>query len=228
VPDASASWDYPNASKRLVASGVPVAAGAIARSEDEAAAFAGHILQPVTVKAEAPGLLHKSDIGCVKLFCAGENEVRNAYRAVTANCAKAGFDPTGVLIQPMESGIAEAFAGIIDDPLFGPAVCFGMGGVFVEILDDVTIEMAPLTLEVAHDMIARTRAARLLDGARGRERADVEALAHLLVRLSEFAVAHAGSFRALDLNPIIVKPAGAGVIAVDIAVEERTGPKEKT
>jgi len=226
VPDAAQSWDYMSASERLAASGVPVAASMLARSEDEAAAFAGFILQPVAVKAEAPGLLHKSDIGCVKLFCTGENEVRDAYRAVTANCAKAGFAPTGALIQPMESGVAEAFASIIDDPLFGPAICFGMGGVFVEILDDVTIEMAPLTREAARDMIRRTRAARLLEGARGRERGDVDALANLLVRLGDFAVAHAGSFRALELNPIMVKPAGDGVIAVDIAVEERT--KEKS
>jgi acetyltransferase len=219
-PDAPQSWDYFGARERLTASGVPVAAALFAQSEDEAAGFGWQIVQPVAVKAEAPGLLHKSDIGCVKLFCTGGNEVRDAYRAVTANCVKAGFQPTGVLIQPMESGVAEAFAGIIDDPLFGPAICFGMGGVFVEILDDVTIEMAPLTLEVAHDMIRRTRAARLLDGARGRERADAEALADLLVRLGEFAVTHAGSFRALDLNPIIVRRADEGVIAVDIAVEQ--------
>jgi hypothetical protein len=126
----------------------------------------------------------------------------------------------------MVSGVAEAFAGIIDDPLFGPAICFGMGGIFVEILHDTTIEMAPLSREIAHDMIARTRAARLLDGARGREPGDVAALVHLLVRLGDFAVAHAGAFRALDLNPIIVGRAGAGAVAVDVAIEERTGAKE--
>jgi predicted short-subunit dehydrogenase-like oxidoreductase (DUF2520 family) len=100
-----------------------------------------------------------------------------------------------------------------------------MGGIFVEILDDATIEMAPLTREVAHDMIRRTKAARLLDGARGRKPGDVEALADLLVRLGDFAAAHAGAFRALDLNPIIVGPAGTGVVAVDIAIEERAKDK---
>src|SRR5262249_49844045 len=139
---------------------------------------------------------------------------------------KAGHGgPAGALIQPMVSGVAEAFAGIVDDPLFGPAVCFGMGGIFVEILHDATIEMAPLSRDVARGMISRTRGARLLDGARGRKPADVEALADLLVRLGDFAVAHAGAFRALDLNPIIVGPAGAGVVAVDIAIEARTGAK---
>jgi hypothetical protein len=101
-----------------------------------------------------------------------------------------------------------------------------MGGIFVEILHDTTIEMAPLTRDVARDMIARTRAARLLDGARGRERGDVAALADLLVRLGDFAIAHAGAFQALDLNPIIVRPAGAGVVAVDIAIEQRTKARE--
>jgi len=217
---ADRSWDFLSAREKLVASGVPVVAAELARSEDEAAAIAQRLATPVAVKAEAPGLLHKSDIGCVALNCAGYDAVREAFRTVTANCAKAGFGQVGALIQPMVSGVAEAFAGIIDDPLFGPAVCFGMGGIFVEILHDTTIEMAPLSHEAARDMIARTKGARLLDGARGRKAGDVAALADLLVRLGDFAAAHAGAFRALDLNPIIVGPAGAGVIAVDIAIEE--------
>jgi acetyltransferase len=225
APNADQSWDFLGARERLVATGVPVVTAELAHSEDEAATIARRLGTPVAVKAEAPGLLHKSDIGCVALNCAGEDAVRRAFRTVTANCAKAGFGSAGALIQPMVSGVAEAFAGIIDDPLFGPAVCFGMGGIFVEILNDATIEMAPLTRDVAHDMIRRTRAARLLDGARGRKPGDVEALVHLLVRLGEFAIAHAGAFQALDLNPIIVGPAGAGVVAVDIAIEERTREK---
>jgi acetyltransferase len=223
---AGGSWDFLSARERLVTSGVPVVAAELARSADEAAAIARRLGQPAAVKAEAPGLLHKSDIGCVVLGCAGDDAVREAFRTVTANCAKAGHKgAAAALIQPMVSGVAEAFAGIIDDPQFGPAVCFGMGGIFVEILDDATIEMAPLTREVAHDMIRRTKAARLLDGARGRKPGDVEALADLLVRLGDFAAAHAGAFRALDLNPIIVGPAGTGVVAVDIAIEERAKDK---
>jgi acyl-CoA synthetase (NDP forming) len=228
TPVGHQSWDFLSARESLVASGVPVVAAELARSEDEAVAIARRLGQPVAVKAEAPGLLHKSDIGCVALNQTGDDAVREAYRTVTANCAKAGFGPAPALIQPMVSGIAEAYAGIIDDPLFGPAICFGMGGIFIEILHDATIEMAPLSCDVASEMIRRTKAARLLDGARGRKPGDVEALVDLLMRLGEFAVAHAGAFRALDLNPIIVGPAGAGVVAVDIAIEERTGSKDKT
>jgi acyl-CoA synthetase (NDP forming) len=117
----------------------------------------------------------------------------------------------------MIKGVAEAYAGIIDDPLFGPAVCFGLGGVFVEIMKDTITEMAPLSHDDALAMIRRIKAAAVLEGARGRERADIEALADLLVGLGRFAIANHGRFRALDLNPIIVGSSGA--IAVDIAIE---------
>jgi acetate---CoA ligase (ADP-forming) len=119
----------------------------------------------------------------------------------------------------MISGIAEAYAGIINDPLYGPAIVFGLGGIFVEILKDTTMEMVPFSHDDALRMIHRLKAAPVLLGARGRKRGDVEALATFLVRLSEFAVAHFSAFRALDLNPIIVKAVGAGVAAVDIAVD---------
>jgi hypothetical protein len=124
----------------------------------------------------------------------------------------------------MVTGVAEAYAGIIDDPLFGPAVCFGLGGIFVEIFKDTVTELAPLLRDDALGMINRIKAAPLLQGARGRPRGDVEALAALLVRLGDFAIAHAGHFRSLDLNPIIVKPAGEGVVAVDLAVDLAVEP----
>ncbi len=174
---------------------------------------------PVALKAEAPGLLHKSDLGCVRLNCATDAEVADAYRAIIANARKAGFDRASVLVQPMVSGIAEAYAGIIDDPLYGPAVVCGLGGIFVELMNDTVIEMAPLSHDNALAMISRLKAAPVLTGARGRPRGDIEALAALLMRLSHFAVANAGQFHALDLNPIIVKADGQGVVAVDIAVD---------
>jgi hypothetical protein len=200
----------------LVASGVPVVAAALAHSEDEAVALLRRFNTAVAVKAEAPGLLHKSDLGCVRLGCTDEQAVREAYAAVVRNARNAGFDG-GVLIQPMITGVAEAYAGIIDDPLFGPAICFGLGGVFVEILHDTVTEMAPLTHGGAREMIRRIKGAPLLQGARGRDRADVEALAALLAALGRFAIANSGRFRALDLNPIIVGKSGA--VAVDIAIE---------
>jgi succinyl-CoA synthetase beta subunit len=210
------AMDFLTARQALVASGVPVVDAALAHSEDEAVALLRRFNTAVAVKAEAPGLLHKSDLGCVRLGCVDEQAVRDAYAAVVRNARNAGFEG-GVLIQPMIKGVAEAYAGIIDDPLFGPAICFGLGGVFVEILDDTVTEMAPLTRDGALAMIHHIKGAPLLEGARGRERADVEALAALLVALGRFAIANRGRFRALDLNPIIVGK--SGVVAVDIAIE---------
>ncbi len=203
----------------LLAHDIPIVDAALASSAEEAVALQRRFGVPVVLKAEVPGLLHKSDVGCVRLNC-GAGEVAEAYRAVIGNARKAGFkSAASVLVQPMVGGIAEVYAGAIDDLLFGPAICFGLGGVFVEIFNDVRTEMAPLSHDDALAMIRAVKGARLLTGARGREQGDVEALASLLVRLGQFALAHAGHFRAIDLNPVIVRPRGEGVVAVDIAVE---------
>jgi acetyltransferase len=174
---------------------------------------------PVAVKAEIAGLLHKSDIGGVKLNCATDRAVKEAYHGVLNNAKSAGHgDARQVLVQPMIRGTAEAFAGIVNDPLFGPAICFGLGGIFVEIFKDTTTEMTPLNEEDAMEMIGRIKSAPLLMGARGRTPGDVEALAKFLVRLGDFAMANFGRFRTLDLNPIMIGAVGEGVVAVDIAV----------
>lgn len=220
-----AAWDFMPTRQALIDVGVTIVDAALVSSADEAVAALRRFGGPVALKAEAPGLLHKSDLGCVRLDCATEADVIEAHRAIIANAQQAGFRNVGALVQPMTSGVAEAYAGIIQDPLYGPAVVFGLGGIFVEILKDSVIEMAPLSLDDAHSMIHRIKAAPLLLGARGRPRADVDALAKLLVQLGRFAVAHAGQFRALDLNPIIVRAEGKGVVAVDIAVD--TGESQR-
>jgi len=211
--------DFVSARQALAAAGIPVVEAALAASAQTAAGIMRKLGQPVALKAEAPGLLHKSDLGCVKLNCKTEDEVIAGYEAVVANAKAAGFTPDGVLMQPMVSGVAECFAGIIDDPLFGPAIVFGLGGIFVELLRETVTAMAPLTTDEALRMIRGVKGAQILAGARGRPEGDVAALADCLVNLSRFAAANAGRFRALDLNPIIVKPKGEGVVAVDIAIE---------
>ena len=219
IPGALARGDFPVERAALIASGVPVVDVRLVRSEDEAVAALSAFGGPVAVKAEAPGLLHKSELGCVRLHCGSDAEVAEAYRDVIEKAGRAGFAHAVALVQPMVAGVAEAYAGIIDDPVYGPAVCFGLGGIFIEVFKDTTTEMAPLTHDDAMRAIHRIKALPLLQGARGRPRGDIEALATLLVRLGDFALAHRGALRALDLNPIIVKPAGEGVVAVDIAVE---------
>lgn len=219
APAGPMPQDFLLARQALLADAVPVVAVERASSALQAAMIARKLGQPVALKAEAPGLLHKSDLGCVELNCKTESEVIAGYQAVVANAKAAGFTPQGVLVQPMVSGVAECFAGIIDDPLYGPAIVFGLGGIFVEVMRETVTEMAPLTKDEAIRMIERVKGAKILAGARGRAPGDVAALADCLVNLSRFAAANAGRFRALDLNPIIVKPKGEGVVAVDIAIE---------
>jgi acetyltransferase len=213
------SSDFLTARQALTASGISVVDAALATSAPDAVALWRRFARPVALKAEAPGLLHKSDLGCVRLNCASEAEVIAGYKAIVQNARQAGFEPAEVIVQPMVFGIAEVFAGITNNPLYGPAIVFGLGGIFVEILDETVTEMAPLSKADAARMIRGLRAAHILTGARGREPADIDALATLLVQLSRFAVSNAGKFGALDLNPIIVRPTGEGVVAVDIAVE---------
>ncbi len=157
VPPAAAHLggdDFLSVRNALVASGVPVAEAGIAHSDEDAVALLQRFDTAVAVKAEAPGLLHKSDLGCVRLNCRNEHEVAEAYNAVVQNARKAGFERgLGVLVQPMIKGAAEVYAGIIDDPVFGPAICFGLGGVFIEILQDTATEMAPLSHDEATRMI---------------------------------------------------------------------------
>src|SRR5262249_20143498 len=106
-------------------------------------------------------------------------------------------------------------------PTFGPAVVFGLGGIFVEVLKDTVTELAPLTRADALQMISKIKGAAILRGARGRRPADIEALASLLVGVGRFAVENAGRFAALDINPIIVRAEGEGALAVDVALEAR-------
>ncbi len=222
IPPAGAplAQDFLSARQTLAAAGIPVVEAALASSARAAAAIMRRLARPVALKAEAPGLLHKSDLGCVVLNCADEDAVMAGYEAVVANARAAGLVPAGALVQPMVSGVAECFAGIVNDPLYGPAIVFGLGGIFVEVLRETVTELAPLTGEDALRMIARVKGTQILSGVRGRPAGDIAALAECLINLSRFALANAGRFHALDLNPIIVMP--KGVIAVDIAIEPVT------
>ena len=143
-----------------------------------------------------------------------------AYQDVIANAQRAGFaGARQVLVQPMEDGVTELFAVIVNDSHYGPSVSLGLGGLFIELLKDSVTEMAPLTRDDARSMIGRFKGTGILIGARGRPAGDIEALIEFLVRLGDFAAAHYGRFQALDLNPVIVRPTGQGVVAVDISVE---------
>lgn len=213
--------DFLSARDGLAAAGIPVVEAVLAASAADAVAAMRRFGRPVALKAEAAGLLHKSDLGCVRLNCATDSDVAAGYDEMVAKAQAAGFTPVGVLVQPMMSGVAECFAGIVDDPLYGPAIVFGLGGIFVEVLRETVTQMAPFTTDDALRMIDGIKGAQILTGARGRPAGDVQALAQCLANLSRFAATNAGRFRAIDLNPIIVMP--SGVIAVDIAIEPTNG-----
>lgn len=118
----------------------------------------------------------------------------------------------------MVQGGVETIIGVQRDPVFGPVVMFGLGGIFVEVLKDVTFRTAPFGLDVAHEMIRSVKGFPLLDGARGAAKADVDALAEALAAVSVFAAANADTLESIDLNPVLVRPAGEGCVAVDALI----------
>jgi acetate---CoA ligase (ADP-forming) len=204
--------------------GIPIIATALARTSEEAVGAARRIGYPVALKVEAPNLTHKTDAGAVVLDLEDGGAVRRAFESITARASEAGFSEiSGVLVQPMSQFKLEAFAGVSVDPVVGPGVLFGLGGIFVELIRDVVIETPPLTIQVARDMIKGIRGAQIFAGVRGSRAADVEAVARILVGLGDFAIAYRDRLVAVDVNPILVGPAGEGAIAVDALVVLRDG-----
>lgn len=186
-------------------------------SPDAAVGAAEQIGLPVVLKADGPGLLHKTDIGAVKLGISTAAEVRTAYDEVT-DAARTGRsdDPMhGVLVCETIAGATEVIVGVRRDPSIGPILVFGLGGTSVEIYRDVVRRLCPITPTEARDMVTAVRGAPLLMGARGRRRADVDALVDLLVAVSERAAALDDQLVELDLNPVMVLPEGEGLVVVD-------------
>lgn len=210
--------DYPSRSRFLADRGVAMVEVRLARDADQAVEVFRSFSRPVAIKIESPDILHKTDIGGVRLGCASDDAVRGAYAEIVANVRRAGFQATDVIVQPMHRFVAEAYAAIIHDPVYGSYLTCGLGGIFIEILQDVSMEAAPVSRAQAFDMIARLRAAALLRGARGRPAADIEAFADLLVALGRVADDTVGQFHTLELNPVMLGAAGEGAFAVDIAI----------
>ena len=210
--------------KRLLAdAGVPVVQEELARNPDEAARIAAAFGGPVAVKLCAPGVLHKTEVGGVVLDVSNEAEARRAYETVTSQAR--ATDPAirieGVLIAPMVTGGVETIIGIRQDPTFGPVVMFGLGGTFVEVIDDVSFRVAPFDEAEAHRLIAETRAGKVLCGARGMGPYDVAAVAAALARLSVFAAQHGDRIDSAEINPFVVLPEGRGAIALDAVIVTR-------
>lgn len=194
----------------------------VAETEAGAILAAEQIGFPVVIKVHSPDILHKTEAGGVKVNLRDRDSVAAAYREVmeSARNYKPGAEINGVIIQEMlPKSAVEVILGVMRDPDFGPVVVFGSGGILVELLKDSSLRLPPISKAEAGKMINSTRGAKLLKGFRGRPAADISALADALVNLSRLAVDLGDYISALDINPLMVLPAGQGVCAVDALVE---------
>jgi acyl-CoA synthetase (NDP forming) len=174
---------------------------------------------PVAVKIESPDIPHKTEAGVVRLDIGDLEGLKRAAREVleAARAYKSDARIDGVLVQPMASGL-EVIAGAVNDRFFGPVVAFGLGGVFTELLNDVTYRFAPFDAEAAKEMIGEIKGAALLNGYRGGPPLDVDALADALSRISLMIADHADRIAEIDVNPLFVRPVGQGVVAADALI----------
>ena len=208
------------ASKAAVSACLPVTRDVLVPADDEAAVAKVQVNYPVVVKIVSPDIAHKSDVGGVKLNIRNAAELSAACKEVVANARrhKPQARITGVLICEMINDGIETLVGVTNDEVFGPVVVFGMGGTLAEVLHDVTYRVAPFGIEDARVMIGELRTAAVFDGVRGAPATDKEALAQALVNISQFAWAHRDRLAELDVNPVLVRPVGKGVVAADAVV----------
>ncbi len=200
----------------LGAYGIPVARERVVHTEDEAVAAGEEIGGPLALKVIAPSALHKSDVGGVALGVLGEPGIREAYRQVIG----AVDDVEGVLVQEFVGEGHEVIVGMTEDPLFGPLIVFGLGGIFVELMQDVSFRINPLTDVDAKEMLSEVKSAKLLEGYRGGAGGDLDAIQELLLRLSVL-VEHVTEIAEIDLNPVKVLPPGKGAVVVDARIKIR-------
>jgi acyl-CoA synthetase (NDP forming) len=201
--------------------GIPTAPTRLVKSADEAVSAAEAMGFPVALKIESAAITHKSDVGGVVLKLADSNAVRDAYARLIAEVGRRapGAQIDGVVVQRMAGEGIEMILGVKRDPLFGPVILCGFGGILVELLKDVNIGIPPLSLDQARDMVQRLRGFAILGGVRGKPPADVEALCKAIVGVSGLACSLGDQLAGLDINPLIVLPKTHGAIAVDAVVE---------
>ena len=196
--------------------GLPVVGEAWVEDAEAAARAAARLGFPVAIKVDSPDLPHKSEAGVIRLGLATPDAVRAAFAQVMANAERHGARVQGVLVQPMVGEGLELILGSRIDPLFGPLVVVGLGGIFVEVLRDRVVDLAPVSVDQARTMLGRLRGARLLDGFRGGPRVDRAKLAEIIARFSEFIADHAETLQEVDINPLIC--GAERIVAVDALI----------
>jgi len=200
--------------------GIPVTKFKLAKSEQEAIRFANEIGYPIVLKIASPDIIHKFDVGGVILNLKNQAEVKDAYNKILANIKRHKSDAkiVGIVVQEMAPPSTEVIVGATKDPQFGPALMFGLGGIFVEVLKDVTFRIAPITEEDAREMITEVKAYPILKGYRGQPPADIEAIVKILLNTSKLVMEHQ-EIKELDLNPIMVYEKGAKTVDARIILE---------
>ena len=206
------------AKQLLAAYGLPVVSDAVVQNEDEAALAGAKTGYPVVLKLESPDILHKTEAGVVRLNLRDESSLRNGYREIMANAAKISPPPkiSGVLVQAMIPAGLEVVVGCRCDPIFGPLVLVGLGGIFVELLRDTATALAPVNRKEALALLSQLKGAKLFDGFRGSEAIDRNALADIVVRASELADDLRDAVQEIDINPLICS--GQRIVAVDALI----------
>jgi acyl-CoA synthetase (NDP forming) len=200
--------------------GIPVTKFKLAKNEEEAVKFADEMGYPIVVKIVSPEIIHKSDVGGVIINLKDGKDVRDAYKKILRNVRKykAKAKIVGVLVQEMAPSSTEVIVGATKDPQFGPAIMFGLGGIFVEILKDVTFRIAPVTEDEAREMIMEVKAYPLLKGYRNMPPADIDSIVKILLNTSRLVTQHE-EIKELDLNPIMVYAKGAKTVDARIILE---------
>lgn len=210
----------------MEAYGLRLPTNLLATNPEEAVEFARRIGYPVVMKIVSPDILHKSDIGGVRVGLRTDEEVAHAFSTIVANATRYMPDAKiwGVAVQEMVKPGREVILGVTHDPQFGHLIMFGLGGIYVEVLKDVAFRVAPLTRSEARQMVREIRSFPLLAGVRGQQPADLEAITDALLRVSQL-VTDFPEIIELDVNPLVVNPAGGGATAVDARIILASGQR---
>ncbi|MYY81668.1 MULTISPECIES: acetate--CoA ligase family protein [unclassified Streptomyces] len=205
-----------HAAKQLLrAYGIRVPREQLVTSAAAAVRAAGLVGYPVVMKASGAQLAHKTELGLVKIGLTSASQVRDAYRELTDIARYEGVDLDGILVcQMVERGV-EMVVGVTHDPLFGPTVTVGLGGVLVEVLRDAAVRVPPFGEDQAKAMLSELRGRALLDGVRGAAPADIDALVEVVLRVQRMALELGDDIAELDINPLMVLPRGQGAVALD-------------
>lgn len=199
--------------------GLPTPKHALTTDPDQAADTAREIGFPVVLKVVSPAILHKSDVGGVKVGLKTEAEVKDAYREILLNIERRTNNASivGILVASQASPGLECIVGMTSDPQFGPALMFGLGGIFVEVLKDVSFRLLPISKEEAEDMVKETKGYKLIQGIRGEEPKDFTALVDIILKLS-LLIEENPEIKELDLNPLFLYESGLQIVDARVLI----------